>query len=247
MLLTEFSTKFDVFYNNILSDQAPGMNSYEKSVVLTDAEYAVVEDIYRGRSLGTSFDDTEDTRRYLSSLISQVSLSRAVAVNNTVIPDDDFEKICFKLPDDVLFITYESAAIGGEEMYCVSGKKFKEASVVPCPQDNFWRTVRSPFRGPNSSRVLKLEGVDAGKNVRIAELVSKYPVLSYSARYIRRPKPIILEDLAENYGEGVSIEGITAATECELPDAIHREILLRAVNMAKAIWLSNLNTNNNDR
>ena len=29
---TEFSNQFDVFYNNITSNQAPGLNEYEKSV-----------------------------------------------------------------------------------------------------------------------------------------------------------------------------------------------------------------------
>ena len=38
MTLAEFSDQFDVLYNNITSNQAPGLNEYEKSVVLTKAE-----------------------------------------------------------------------------------------------------------------------------------------------------------------------------------------------------------------
>ena len=35
MTITEFSNQFDVLYNNITSNQAPGLNEYEKSVFLT--------------------------------------------------------------------------------------------------------------------------------------------------------------------------------------------------------------------
>lgn len=31
----EFSREFDILYNNIMSNSAPGLNEYEKSVFLT--------------------------------------------------------------------------------------------------------------------------------------------------------------------------------------------------------------------
>ena len=34
MTITEFSTEFDILYNNISSNMAPGLNEYEKSVFL---------------------------------------------------------------------------------------------------------------------------------------------------------------------------------------------------------------------
>lgn len=33
----EFSNEFDILYNNIMSNKAPGLNVYEKSVFLTIA------------------------------------------------------------------------------------------------------------------------------------------------------------------------------------------------------------------
>ncbi len=36
-LNNEFSSEFDVLYNNITSNQAPGLDDYEKSVFLTKA------------------------------------------------------------------------------------------------------------------------------------------------------------------------------------------------------------------
>jgi len=37
MTVTEMSNEFDILYNNIMSNQAPGIDEYEKSVFLTKA------------------------------------------------------------------------------------------------------------------------------------------------------------------------------------------------------------------
>lgn len=37
MTLTEFNATFDIIYNNLFSNQAPGLDEYEKSVFLTNA------------------------------------------------------------------------------------------------------------------------------------------------------------------------------------------------------------------
>lgn len=60
----------------------------------------------------------------------------------------------------------------------------------------------------------------------------------YKIRYVRTPKPIILENLAQY---GVSINGQMAASECELPSEIHAEILQRAVELAKVAWEKDFN------
>ena len=38
----EFNNEFDVLYNNITSNQAPGLDEYEKSVFLTKAQDDIV-------------------------------------------------------------------------------------------------------------------------------------------------------------------------------------------------------------
>jgi hypothetical protein len=37
MTLQDFSTQFDILWNNVSSNQAPGLNEFEKSVFLTKA------------------------------------------------------------------------------------------------------------------------------------------------------------------------------------------------------------------
>ena len=64
----------------------------------------------------------------------------------------------------------------------------------------------------------------------VIELVSEYNVDKYLIRYIARPNPIILVNLPD----GLSINGVSAETECELNPVIHRAILERAVRLAIA-------------
>jgi hypothetical protein len=62
----------------------------------------------------------------------------------------------------------------------------------------------------------------------------------YKLRYVRRPRPIILVDL-NTIDNNLSINGVTAATTCELPEHIHEEILQRAVELAKAAYATDQN------
>ena len=52
----EFNNEFDIYYNNIASNQSPGLDEYEKSVILTKAQEEVVLSLYGGKSnLNISF------------------------------------------------------------------------------------------------------------------------------------------------------------------------------------------------
>lgn len=98
-----------------------------------------------------------------------------------------------------------------------------EASVIPIPQDDYYRIRNNPFRGPSKDRVLRL---DIKGN--LMELVSKYNVQKYIVRYLAQPSPIILIPLPDN----LSINGISTVSECELNPVIHRAILERAITLA---------------
>lgn len=54
MTITEFSDQFDVLYNNITSNQAPGLNEYEKSLFLTKAEKEIVKNYFTANSKGNT-------------------------------------------------------------------------------------------------------------------------------------------------------------------------------------------------
>lgn len=57
----EFSNEFDVLYNNIMSNQAPGLDEYEKSVFLTKAQDEIVKNYFnpKGNKYQEGFDGNE--------------------------------------------------------------------------------------------------------------------------------------------------------------------------------------------
>lgn len=216
----EFSNEFDILYNNIMSNVAPGLNEYEKSVFLTKAQEEIILELYNGNS--TSFERTENVRRYLSPL------------NNTVLIQKEDKSIhlglsetsqFYVLPEDLWFITYESVNFDDSKIKCNS----KNIAVIPTTQDEYHRIKDNPFRGPNDKKVLRLDHKD-----NMIELVSKYNIESYFVKYLSKPTPIILCDLDDN----LSIRGISTLSECKLNPILHRVILERAVELARVAYKS---------
>lgn len=228
----EWSAEFDMLYNNITSNQAPGLTEYEKSKFLTDAQEAVVVMLYNG-TLKNSFEETEEVTDYLSTLVKQADgiLRDGDGYSHIV----DGTKI-YQLPNDMLFRTLELCTINlGDGCGEVS------ANVVPVTQDEFWRTSRNPFKKQNDSRVLRLAYGKYGSNpvtgetkTDYSELYSDFPIEKYTVRYIKRPEPIILCYL----DDGLGIRGKFAPCTCKLDEALHLTILGEAVRMAKAVWNS---------
>ena len=216
MTLTEFSVQFDILYNNIFSNQAPGLTEYEKSVFLTQAQEALVLDLYKGTA-GDSFETTEEVTRYLSSLVKSEEIK-----NPTVTPNTKYNYSFKTKKEDVWFVVFQSAVIS------VDLNNSRDVLVVPTTHDTLYKDLKNPFKGPNKNKVL-ITNDENGINI-----YSKYPISSWYMKYLSRPTPIILEDL----DNGLTIENISSNTECVLPESLHQQIILRAVQMAKAVWVS---------
>ncbi len=223
--VTEWSAEFDILWNNIMSNQAPGLNEYEKSVFLTRAQEAVVVGVYRG-TISVPLEATEEVTQYLSSLIRQADCNVAAYETIYHIKDDS---VIYELPSDLLFRTYEKCVVE------LSGCGDTEANIVPVTQDEFWRTSRNPFKGANGKRVLRLSYADEAMEHNYSELVSDYPIKSYTVRYLAKPEPIILEAIPLTMP---AINGERTAKTCKLHEYLHQTILAEAVNRAKAVWAS---------
>lgn len=87
MNLQEFDDQFDVLFNNITSNQAPGLNTYEKSVFLTKAQDEIVKNYFsagsKGNSLGLGFDDSAKRQADFSHLMQTASLQTASLVDSS--------------------------------------------------------------------------------------------------------------------------------------------------------------------
>ena len=226
MTTEEFSNEFDTLLNSYSvinkfgKEENPStieLDEYEKSVFLTKAQEEIVIDLYNGKNpLGDSFEKTEEIRRYLSDLIKTYTTTEKktdyVGLSKT--------SIFFELPEDLWFITYESASLEDSRLGCMNGK---EISVVPISQDDYFRISSNPFKGSNKRRALRLDNSNG-----IVEIVSEYNIDRYLVRYIARPDPIILTDLPDS----LSINKLSKKTECKLNPVIHRAILEKAVKLA---------------
>ena len=210
MTTKEFSNEFDLLYNNISSNAAPGLNEYEKSVFLTQAQEDFIIGIYTGRlSNGTPYEGTEEIKRYLDSLLILTTIQSNF--NTTLTPDNT----SFTLPSDILYIVYEQAKAGTT--------KYKIYNIT---HDEYDYMLQNPFKGPLSGRVLSLSNTGRDKELIAPTGVQ---VEEYIIKYIKIPTPIILADISSI---GATIKSKNTITECSLSEITHSMILTLAVNKA---------------
>lgn len=208
----EFSNEFDILYNNISSNQAPGLDEYEKSVFLTNAQDSIILEMATGKNMiGESFEKTEELRRYLTDITKTATPIQSTKTTTKRISEKSTLYVC---PEDLWFIVYESAKLKGVEGI---------VDVIPTTHDEYLRIRKNPFRRAANNKVLRLD--IEGE----LELVSSKEIDEYTIRYIQCLEPIILEEL-----EDLTIKGKSNKTECKLNPALHEAILERAVRLAKA-------------
>jgi hypothetical protein len=227
MTLEEFSNGFDSlvasyrrfkdFDRQELLDSIE-FDEYEKSQFLTKSQEELVEALYAGESLeGESYEETERLRRKLSSLNEEKEYT---PMSSTSFAPISSHSQFFETDPDILFITYEAVGVGSDTDECLSGKTIE---TVPVRQDWFHRQVNNPFRGISKKRALRLD-----KKEDVKEIVYPLTIQKYYVRYVRKPQPIVLEDLPN----GLTVGGKNTQTECELDSSVHQKILENAVILA---------------
>lgn len=228
MTTQEFSDQFDVLYNNIMSNQAPGLDEYEKSVFLTKAQYEIIKNYFNPKSNKNQegFDDSPKRQIDFSNLMAAKKQTTAVTTPTTYVKFDS-RSVLYEMPSDILFALNETAIV-------TENLKTRLITIVPISFEEYARILSKPYKQPLKNQGWRLlnTGMNGTTQARISEIVVKAgaTVSDYIIRYVRRPKPIILTTLTET---NVSLDGLTAITECELDPILHPEILQRAVELAK--------------
>lgn len=285
----EFSNAFDIEYNNVMSNQSPGIDEYEKSFFLTKGQLELVKNFFnpKGTKYQEGYDDTAK-RQYDFSTINKVQRYRreftytdlsttppstAVEVIEndinfreliqynsadfyqgddiySVFPistrDKNVHRYKYDIPDDFLFFLNEEAEL---ERTINNIKVTKNAIVTPIQYDVLTTLRGNVYKFPNQNEIWRVitntadgNSVEGKSNV---ELLAPYnsEIINYSIRYVKKPKPIVLINIGEMYGttiDGDSGEGlpndVSDAEVCELPEAMHPEIVQRAVELAKAAY-----------
>lgn len=254
MTLTEMSNEFDILYNNIMSNQAPGLDEYEKSLFLTKAQNELILEYFnpKGNKFQEGFDGSERRQIDFSNLVFTKTIT-TLADNYT--SKRDFRSIVFSLKESnnpILLITNEflrlDRAASGQGNDAVP-KDNKILTIVPISYVEYARVMMKPYKLPVKSQAWRLlnSTVDgANTSIPYAEILynsSAYDnyTPTYVVTYVKRPNPIILINLADAYSD-VSIDNIKAATDCELDPIMHHDIVQRAVELAKAAYTGDLNT-----
>lgn len=216
MTAQEFSSEFDLLYNNVSSAQAPGLTEYEKSVFLTKAQDEIIKNYFTNVQGGNKYQQgVEDSEKRYADFSALLTVAVLNAETVDAVPFDERGKI-FRLPDGkssdakkvmiVITETFKTGNInpGKEEPSLTSYQ------VIPLKFDEYIRLMSKPSSDPLKKQVWKLMGNSETGNGSI-EIVPHWKDKDNSInvlilKYIRKPHPIILEDLAV---QGLSIEGQT--------------------------------------
>lgn len=221
MTLPEFNNEFDITYN-LASFGAPDLNSYEKSVFLTQAVREIVESLY------TNYENSEYEKRALNPLVVEkvVDLVSATDYYKNVVVQE-----C-TLPTDLYFILQENVITNST---CNSN-----VEIIVEDLDNLNKTIKNPFKKPNKRKIIRTS--IGGNKLR---LYSEEGISKYKIKYLKKYSPIILTDFSSDpalVGDE-TIDGKNVETNTELPVFLHDKIVKRGVVLAiKSLRENNLKT-----
>lgn len=257
MTVEEFSNQFDILYNNITSNQAPGLDEYEKSIFLTKAQDELVKGYFNPifNKSQQGYDGSQ--RRHIDfSMITKAGIIKAIEsvgddptrplVKNNIVKDaNSFDSRAYKVSlneKDILMIL--------NEQLCVTrGNSNKEITLTVLPVDypTYDILMSKPYKRPLKHQAWRLlqNNTSAGTDAKDSEInLSEVYVIpgandtieSYRYRYIKRPRPIILDDLEL----GLTINGCSTKQTSELDPIMHQDIVQRAAELAKAVYTGSL-------
>lgn len=141
--------------------------------------------------------------------------------------------VCVSLSDnDVFIIVNERVTVTR------NGNNNVQLVAKPISYEEYDRLMQKPFKYPVHYQAWRLM-TDVNKTLDIVvgptDTVTKYVI-----RYIKRPKPIIVDNLGSLTIDGYTYgTGANQASGCELDEILHQEILQRAVELAKIAWTAN--------
>lgn len=233
MTTQEFNTEFDVLYNNIASNGAPGINEYEKSVFLTKAQNELIKAYFLkvSNKLQSGYDDNALQQTNFSNLIVLKTYQ------NNDLEEAKYSSIANSksvvMPKNSLFILNEQLLVTD------TNNKNKTLIVVPINGDAYSRLLSKPFKRPLKNQAWRLDvNMESTEDEQYADLIptAGTTIKGYQIRYVKKPTPIILTTLED----GITIDGESEEMTCKLNPILHPEVLQRAVEFAKASYTGEL-------
>lgn len=239
----QLSEGFDILYNNITSNQSPGLDEIEKSFFLNKAQDELLKSYFNPRLNKTQqgFDNNERRQIDFSNLINISKITTVtdnikIESENGIIKNktDIFEvlsdnSINVSLPNDIFLILNETLKVArnGDD---------KVLNVIPIDYKEYNLKMSKPYKRPlkNQAWRINLNLVNIKENnttsaSKIVQLIAGVGDIfeEYIIRYIKKPNQIDLTNDSKT---------------CELDEILHQELLQRAVELAKAAYIGDLGT-----
>jgi len=259
MTTTEFYNEFLVHYDRVANDSAPGLNAYEISVLLSEAQRRIVKSNYQGKSnkLRKGFEQTEKRRKDLSELImASISLTGASLTSLSSnqygahqdaffydLPTNFWLAIEESLLTNVLRCDVTQPERGSDpdlpiigDVY--GGMTYTRISALPKTHDEYNSNIDNPFVKPGDpnedGRDAEAWRIDFSRETSIT--AKRHEIVTSGdydilQYYVRYIAKLTPIIVADLTGS-YTIDGLAVQTECVLDSEIHPEIIQEAVSIA---------------
>ena len=164
----EFRNQFDISYNAIASNSAPGIDDFELSVYLTQAQLEIVKNYYDPLSnrKQKGSEATEKRRRDLNQLVKDYKTSTTITNSSNINSEAKF----YTVPNDLFLIVNEKAKITSEDCY-----NNKTLTIKPISYDEYDVQIDNPFEKPNEKVAWRLD-LSNVNNTKVVEIISPYNI-----------------------------------------------------------------------
>jgi len=169
MTVGEFSAEMDVIYENINKNGAPGLDSYEKSVILSHAQELLVKETLKVDPSAMQFPQLITTSE-----------------NSTPSANGFSWGTIFPMVTGLLSILNETVTDSNGTVH----------TVLPINQTQFDIYQSTPYKYPPRRRAWRISGLSS--TVNSVELFGRpnTTLTTYKVRYVKKPEPIILSTLS---------------------------------------------------
>lgn len=233
---SEISIQFDILYNNITSNQAPGLNEYEKSLFLTKAQDEIIKNYFfkENNTKGKGIEESEKRHIDFSHLVTLEDDFTISNEDNGIYPYYDNNNYVYHVTEQ----EEEPLLILNEFLTIKDGNTTYVYILIPITHKELDRLVKKPYKLPLKGQAWKIKtdtGFELIGNFELNKLESPTPVLR--RRYIKYPNPIITGDIGSLTIRGKSYSDSRAL---DIPDELIDEVINRAVELAKNSWQGDL-------
>lgn len=184
----EFSNEFDVLYNNITSNQAPGLDEYEKSVFLTKAQDEIVKAYFNPKTnkVQEGFDGNAKRQIDFSMIMRSCTLKNSIFVPVTP-PDGPMRQVPQKYLNTLVSSTQKDwVTVDSIDSITVpSGWTLSGVVVIDRPNglQDISAAVLSPFKDAFFDNRSNTKAVELNKDVLM--FINEYVIVTRGEQKVR--------------------------------------------------------------